>query len=138
MEADGGGGPARRVSLVGDEDVRLAVDIEPDAGSRTWQVGVQLEGARAARQYSLSTPTVLVTLAGPRPDLDSLDPSTIDAHVAVGRLAPGTHEVDVVVEPIEGLELRVGRARVVRVEVAAGRADLRRSRRPPRPRHRGA
>jgi YbbR domain-containing protein len=93
------------VSVVGGSDIALVVAIEPDQGSRTWQVGVQLQGARAARQYSLSTPTVLVTLAGSQPDLETLDPSTIAAHVAVGRSTPGTHEVEVEVDPVEGLEL---------------------------------
>jgi YbbR domain-containing protein len=110
------------VSLVADEEVQLHVDIAPDEGSRTWQVGIRLDGARASRQYSLSTPTVQVTLAGPLPALDSLEPSTIDASVVVGRLAPGTHEVDVVVEPIEGLELVSVAPDVVRVEVAAARS----------------
>ena len=100
------------VSPVADEDIRLRRrPSRADDGSRTWQVGVRLEGARASRQYSLSTPTVLVTLAGPRPALDSLDPSTIDAHVAVGRLAPGTHEVDVVRGADRGTGAGVGRAR---------------------------
>jgi YbbR domain-containing protein len=93
------------VSLVGPAGVALVATIEPDQGSRTYQVGVQLSGARAARQYALSTPTVLVTLAGSTPDLEALDPSTIAAHVAVGRLAPGRHEVDVVIDPVDGLDL---------------------------------
>ena len=93
------------VSPVAATDVRLLVTVEPDVGSRTWQVGVQVQGARATRQYVLSTPTVLVTMSGAQPDLDAVDPSTIEAHIAVGRLAPGTHEVDVVVEPLDGLDL---------------------------------
>ncbi len=68
-------------------------------------MGVLAQGARAGRQYALSAPTVLVTLAGPQPALEALDPSTIEVHVAVGRLAPGTHEVDVVVDPVDGLDL---------------------------------
>ena len=44
-------GAARRGQLVGDEEIRLLVTIEPDDGSRTWQVGVRLEGARASRRY---------------------------------------------------------------------------------------
>ncbi len=66
------------VSLVGEPGIALGARIEPDQGSRTFQVGVQLQGARATRQYSLSTPTVLVTLSGSLPDLEALDPSTID------------------------------------------------------------
>ncbi len=93
------------VSLVSPVKVRLAVIVGPDTGSRTWQVGVQTPGARPGRQYSLSAATVLVTLAGSQPDLMALDPSTIVAQVKVARLAPGVHEVDVVVDPIDGLDL---------------------------------
>ncbi len=106
------------VSLVGPPGVALVATIEADQGSRTYQVGVQLSGARAARQYALSTPTVLVTLAGNTPDLEALDPSTIDAHVAVGRLAPGTHEVDVVIDPVDGLDLVSVAPATVRVTVS--------------------
>ena len=107
------------VSPVADTDVRLRVTVEQDVGSRTWQVGVQVQGARATRQYVLSTPTVLVTMSGSQPDLDAVDPSTIEAHVAVGRLAPGTHEVDVVVEPLDGLDLVSVAPETVRVDVSA-------------------
>jgi len=106
------------VSLVDATGIELVVTIAPDAGSRTWQVGVQAQGARARRQYELSTPTVLVTYAGAQPTLEALDPSTIDAHVAVGRLAPGTHEVDVVVDAAEGLDLVSVAPPTVRVTVS--------------------
>jgi len=106
------------VTLVGTPGIRLVVAVEPDVGSRTWQVGVQVQGARAARQYTLSTPTVLVTMAGTQPVLDAVDPSTIDAHIAVSRLAPGTHEVDVVVEQLDGLDLVSVAPATVRVEVS--------------------
>ncbi len=105
------------VSLVGEPGIALGVRIEPDHGSRTFQVGLQLQGARATRQYSLSAPTVLVTLSGSVPDLEALDPSTITAQVAVGRSSPGTHEVDVVVDPIDGLDLIAVAPATVRVTV---------------------
>jgi YbbR domain-containing protein len=110
------------VSLVAGPGVRLVVTVEPDVGSRTWQVGVQAQGARASRQYVLSTPTVLVTMSGVQPDLDAVDPSTIDAHIAVGRLAPGTHEVDVVVEPLDGLDLVSVAPATIRVDVSVPEA----------------
>ena len=106
------------VSAVAAPGVHLVVTVEPDVGSRTWQVGVQMQGARATRQYALSTPTVLVTMSGAQPALDAVDPSTIDAHIAVGRLAPGTHEVDVVVEPLDGLDLVSVAPASVRVDVS--------------------
>ena len=57
-------------------------------------------------------------MSGPQPDLDAVDPSTIEAHIAVGRLAPGTHEVDVVVEPLDGLDLVSVAPETVRVDVS--------------------
>ena len=105
------------ITAVGEPGVRLVVTVDPDTGSRTWQVGVQPQGARPTREYGLSTPTVLVTMSGPRPVLDAVDPSTIDAHITVGRLAPGTHEVDVVVEPLDGLEFVSVAPATIRVEV---------------------
>jgi YbbR domain-containing protein len=93
------------VSLVGATSLQVHVDIQPDTGSRTWQVGVRIDGARAAREYALSATTVLVTLGGPVPVLDTVDAGTIVASVEVGDLAVGRHEVDVTVAPIEGLDL---------------------------------
>lgn len=106
------------VTAIGDSGVRLTVDIEPEEGSRTWQVGVQLDGARPTRVYSLSAPSVQVTLAGPVPALDALDPSTIAARVAVGRLSPGTHEVEVEVDAVDGMDLVSVAPGTLRVEVA--------------------
>lgn len=109
------------VSPVGDSSIRLVVTIAADDGSRTWQVGVRAQGARSNREYSLSANTALVTLAGPLPFLDSLDPSTIEAYVAVGRLAPGVHEVDVMLEPIDGLEVLAIAPSTLRVVVDSSR-----------------
>jgi len=75
--------------------VTVRVEIEPQRGSRTFQVGVVPRGARADRIYSLSVPQVTVTLAGPMPYLWTLDPATLVASAAVGRLDVGSHDVEV-------------------------------------------
>jgi YbbR domain-containing protein len=108
------------VSLVGEDTVQIQVTIEPEVGSRTWQVGVRLDGARRAREYALSASTVQVTFGGPIPVLDSLDPATIVAAVEVGELSVGTHEVNVTVTPIEGLDLLEVAPAAIRVEVSRG------------------
>jgi YbbR domain-containing protein len=108
------------VSPVGVGSIQVQVTIEPEAGSRTWQVGIRLEGARPAREYAVSASTVQVTFAGPAPVLDSLDPATIVAAVEVGELSVGRHEVNVAVTPIEGLELLEVAPAVIRVDVSRG------------------
>jgi YbbR domain-containing protein len=47
--------------------------------------------------YALSTDRVTVVLGGSAAELDRLDPSTFTATVDVAALAPGTHQVPVVV-----------------------------------------
>jgi YbbR domain-containing protein len=108
------------VSIVGEPTIQLQVTIEAETGSRTWQVGVRLEGARPAREYALSASTVQVTFGGPAPVLDSLDPATIVAAVDVGDLSVGRHEVNVTVTPIEGLDLLEVAPAVIRVDVSRG------------------
>lgn len=106
------------VSAVGGATVQVQVTIEAATGSRTWQVGVRLEGARSNREYALSASTIQVTLGGLVPVLDSLDPSTIVAAVDVGELSVGRHEVNVTVDPIEGLEALDVAPASIRVEVS--------------------
>ncbi|MFN8520678.1 MAG: CdaR family protein [Chloroflexota bacterium] len=106
------------VSAVGGGTVQVQVTIEAATGSQTWQVGVQLEGARANREYALSASTTQVTFGGPLPVLASVDPSTIVAAVDVGELSVGRHEVSVTVRPIEGLELLGVAPATIRVDVS--------------------
>ncbi|MET0772989.1 MAG: CdaR family protein [Candidatus Limnocylindrales bacterium] len=110
------------VSLVGEGTVQVQVTIEPQVGSRTWQVGVRIAGARPAREYALSASTVQVTFGGPAPVLESLDGATIVAAVEVGDLSVGRHEVNVTVTPIEGLDLLEVAPAVIRVDVSRGSA----------------
>jgi YbbR domain-containing protein len=110
------------VSLVSGGPIRVALSIEADAGSRTWQVGVRAEGAHRNRSYALSATTVLVTFGGLVPVLESLDPGTIVAAVEVGELGIGRHEVDVTIAPIDGLELLEVAPASIRVEVSQATA----------------
>lgn len=106
------------VSRVGEGAVQVLVTIEAESGSRTWQVGVRLAGARPNREYALSASTVQVTFAGPLAVLGSLDPGTIVGAVEVGELPVGRHEVNVNVDPIEGLETLAVAPATIRVEVS--------------------
>ena len=104
--------------------IAVQVTIVADTGSRTWQVGVRLEGARPSREYALSASTVQVTFGGPAPVLDTLDPTTIVTAVDVGDLSVGRHEVNVTVTPIEGLDLLEVAPAAIRVEGLAGIAAV--------------
>lgn len=110
------------VSVVGAGTVQVQVTIEAETGSRTWQVGVRLEGARSTREYALSASTVQVTFGGSLPVLETLDPGTIVAAVDVGDLSVGRHEVNVTVTPIEGLDLLDVAPATIRVDVSRAAA----------------
>ena len=109
------------VSVIGEPSVQLSVSFASTQASRSWQLGVSLPDARADRTYSLSTPSVVVTLAGDVATLDALTPADVTVSVAVANMAPGHHEVAVTVDTPKGLELvSVSPARItVRVAVPA-------------------
>jgi YbbR domain-containing protein len=110
--------PEDVTTVGGVQEVLVTLVIEADEGSRTLEAGIRLDGARRTRTYTLSTPSVLVTLAGPLPTLDALDPATIVAVVDVAGLGSGTHEVEVTVEAIEGLQVSSVAPASIRVQVA--------------------
>jgi YbbR domain-containing protein len=82
------------VTVIGDATVVVAVELADPEVSRTFQVGVSLQGARPDRTYLLSTPSVNVTVRGPRSLVDGLRPGAIRVRAPVGRLSPGPHEVE--------------------------------------------
>jgi len=63
--------------------------------SRTFELGLEPVGGKADLLYDLSRPSVLVTLSGPAPTIDALDPATLHATITVGTLEVGTHLVTV-------------------------------------------
>jgi YbbR domain-containing protein len=64
-------------------------------GTRTFSAGLQLIGANAALQYTLSTDRVLVTIGGSTADLDRLSGAQLVVDLDVAGLKPGVHEVPV-------------------------------------------
>ena len=60
--------------------------------TRTFEVGLDLIGARPDRTYSTSTDRVLITLGGSVADLDRLEGATLLATLDVADLEPG-HDV---------------------------------------------
>jgi YbbR domain-containing protein len=85
------------VDPVGATQVLVTVKINAVAGTQTFSAGLLLAGARDDRIYNLSTDRVTVVLGGPVSQLDNLDPATFTASVDVAALAPGVHQVPVVV-----------------------------------------
>jgi YbbR domain-containing protein len=96
------------ISLIGEPEATVTVGIVPARGSRVMEVGLVLEGARRDRQTTLSTGSVLVTLAGDVAALDALEAGrsgTLVGTVDVAGLGNGRHEVRVAVTPPDGLSV---------------------------------
>ncbi|MBA2556129.1 MAG: hypothetical protein H0V12_02090 [Chloroflexi bacterium] len=90
------------VEILGDPTASISIGIDAETGSRSFQAGLTLVGARPDRLYTLSVPEVVVTLSGPLSVLGSLDPRTLVTTVDVTDLDAGRHEVPVQLEAPEG------------------------------------
>jgi YbbR domain-containing protein len=97
--------PPPEVTVNGPESVKVTLKIVPAFGSRTYETGLTLAGARPDLTYALSTPSVLVNLAGTVPVLDSIDGSEIQAVVDVTDLGPGRRELVLRVEAPADIEV---------------------------------
>ncbi|MEO7663879.1 MAG: hypothetical protein ABIV26_02045, partial [Candidatus Limnocylindrales bacterium] len=73
--------------------------------TRTFEAGLLLVGARANREYRLSTDRVLVTIGGSVADLDRLSGSAVTLTLDVSGLDVGTHDVNVGANLLTGLTL---------------------------------
>ncbi|MDP8904777.1 MAG: CdaR family protein, partial [Chloroflexota bacterium] len=94
-----------QVTASGSAQVRVAVTIIEESGTRSFQVGVAPAGARPDRLYVLGTPALDVVLGGLLSELDGVDASELLATVAVGDLEVGTHSVAVEFGPVGRLTL---------------------------------
>ena len=77
--------------------VSITIHLASPTASRSVSVGVVPAGARSDRIYTLSTPSVIVTLSGATAALNAFDSSTLVGTVSVGSLDVGTHTVNVTV-----------------------------------------
>ena len=77
------------------ETVRVAITLRPVTATRTYQVGLDLIGARADRTYTTSTDRVLITVGGSVAELDRLQGATLVANLDVADLGVGTTSVTV-------------------------------------------
>ena len=85
--------------------VTVVVHMSSPATTRTVTIGIVPDGARADRQYQLSTPSVTVTLGGAAAALNAFDTSTLVGIVSVGSLSPGTYTVQVSVSTPPGIKI---------------------------------
>jgi len=73
--------------------VTVTVQLRAVTGTRSFEVGVALTGARPNLIYTPSTDRILLTLGGSTADLDRLDGSTLVGRIDVTGLGVGTSEV---------------------------------------------
>ena len=93
------------VQALGAGSVEVTITLRPITGTRTFEAGLVLEGARPDLVYTLSTDHVLVTIGGSLADLDRLSGVTITLTVDVTGLEPGTHAVAVAANLATGITL---------------------------------
>jgi YbbR domain-containing protein len=93
------------VQALGNGTVQVTITLRPITGTRTFEAGLTLVGARPDRVYSLSTDHVLVTIGGSISDLDRLSSVTLVLNVDVTGLDVGTSTVPVSANLATGLTL---------------------------------
>lgn len=93
------------VQALGAGTVRVTITLRPVTGTRTFEAGLSLVGARPDLRYELSTDRVLVTIGGSVADLDRLSGVTLVLTVDVTGLDPGTSTVAVSANLATGLTL---------------------------------
>jgi len=105
------------VSVVGDDRVRVEIEIEPLETSVTLNLPVEVVGLAPGMQATIAPETVDVLLVGPAPVLENLDPrGNVRVVVDVSNLDVGTYtlkpQVEVLLE-----DVRVGSVLPMTVEV---------------------
>lgn len=83
-------------SLARPVEVVVTVSVRVASGSRPFPtIAVQAEGVPPDMVAEISPSTISVTLAGPMPSLEAVEPQQILASVDVGDRGPGTYELPV-------------------------------------------
>jgi YbbR domain-containing protein len=93
------------VSVAGSDSVRVVISIGQDTGTRTFQVGVKVDGTHfEGATLSIDPPQVNITLGGPISTLSSIDGSQLVATALTAQAAPdGTVPLDFT--PPQGTEV---------------------------------
>ena len=85
--------------------IAVVIHLQSPASTRSVSVGVVPDGARADRVYTLSTPSVIVTLGGATAALNAFDTSTLTASASVGNLDAGTYKVNLSITVPPGIKV---------------------------------
>ncbi|MFI5259986.1 MAG: YbbR-like domain-containing protein [Candidatus Limnocylindrales bacterium] len=85
--------------------IAIVVHLQSPSSTRSVSVGIVPIGAQSDRIYTLSTPSVTVTIGGATAALNALDTSTLVASVPVGSLGLGTHTVTVSITTPAGIKV---------------------------------
>lgn len=85
--------------------VTVTIHLLSPASTRSVSVGIVPTGALVDRIYTLSTPSVIVTLGGAAASLSAFDTSTLIGSVSVGGLDVGTHTVAISVSVPAGIRV---------------------------------
>ncbi len=85
--------------------VTVVVHLRSDPISRSVTIGVAPAGAHSNLVYTLSTPSVVVTLGGATASLNAFDTSTLVGTVFVGDLGVGVHTLSVSVSVPPGIRV---------------------------------
>jgi YbbR domain-containing protein len=93
------------VTVSGGFQVRVSVALVEETASRTLQVGLTLDGARAGFDYALGATHLVVTLGGPMAQLETVNGAGLSASLDVSDLEPGRHMVATDFSPPSGLEV---------------------------------
>jgi YbbR domain-containing protein len=107
------------VTTQGDPVATVVVTFTDALGSRSFEVGPAVLGARPDRTYRLDVPAVTVVLEGPLRTLDEVDPEDLVVEVPVGGLEVGDNAVVPTVLAPRGLEVARLVPETVRVSVEA-------------------
>jgi YbbR domain-containing protein len=90
---------------IGLETVHVTITVKPETGTATFTAGPVLVGRQPNLDYQLSTGSVLVTIGGPKADLDRLDSSALTVNLDVTGLGVGAHEIQPTLNLQAGLRL---------------------------------
>jgi YbbR domain-containing protein len=111
------------VQALGTPTVQVTVRLRPVTGTRTFEAGIVLVGARPDRAYQLSTDRVVVTIGGSVADLDRLSGVSLVLNADVTGLDIGRHSVPVSANLATGLTLVAASPNPIEVTVSSRTAS---------------
>ena len=92
---------------LGVENATVTVSLRQVTGTRTFEAGLALVGARSDVTYDPAVTSVVVTLGGPLADLDRIDAASLVATIDVTGLGPGQYDLAVAIGLPTGVSLVV-------------------------------